>query len=247
MSQGLAAMVEAAMDWWQDAGLATSLDDTAKPWLGSLRETEAKATRAKALAQPVAPPPPPVMGGVSSEWPQTLPEFAEWWGTTPALPFPSARRLAPSGPHGAPLMVLVPMPEADDAQALLDGRGGRLLDALVAALGLTREQVYCASALPVHVPMPDWAQLRADGLGALTAHHVALAAPQRVLILGRSSISTLLNHDLPNNAADLREFNHDGGCVPAIFAVDLAALLARPAHKAALWNRLLDWTGTYQT
>jgi uracil-DNA glycosylase len=141
-------------------------------------------------------------------------------------------------------MILLPMPEADDGEALLSGRGGKLVDGMLAALGLAREAVYCAAALPIHVPMPDWAQLREQGLGALLAHHVALAAPKRVLILGRNGISALLGHSLPNNAAALREFNHDRGCVPAVFAYDLAALVARPAHKAALWNRLLDWTGT---
>jgi hypothetical protein len=59
-------------------------------------------------------------------------------------------------------MILLPMPEEDDAAGLLTGRGGKLVDGLLGALGLSRTQVYCASALPVHVPMPDWAQLRAE-------------------------------------------------------------------------------------
>ncbi|MDR6509743.1 DNA polymerase [Novosphingobium capsulatum] len=242
----LSTLVDAAFAWWEDAGLDGMLSDTPQSWLESDRKAAAKAN-AKAgngAASFAPPPPPPAMGGLSRDWPQTLDDFHAWWLETPSLPFPPARRIAPTGPAGAPLMILLPMPEADDEAGLLSGRGGKVVDGMLAALGLAREQVYCAAALPVHVPMPDWGQLRAEGLGALLAHHAALAAPQRVLILGRSGISTLLGHSLPNNAADLREFNHDGGCVPAVFAYDLAALVARPAHKAALWNRLLDWTGT---
>jgi uracil-DNA glycosylase len=61
-------------------------------------------------------------------------------------------------------MILLPMPEADDTETLLSGRAGKLLDGLLAALGLDRSSVYLASALPCHVPMPDWTQLREQGL-----------------------------------------------------------------------------------
>lgn len=236
-----AAMIEAAFAWWEDAGVDGDWSDQPQPWPASTRK--AAATKAT-LTQPVAPPPPPEMGGLARDWPQDLAGFATWWMETAALPFPPARRIAPSGPAGARLMILLPMPEADDTETLLSGREGKLLDGLLAALGLDRAKVYLASALPCHVPMPDWTQLREQGLGALLAHHVALAAPERVLVFGRSGISTLIMHNSPNKPADLREFNHDKGCVPAVFAYDLAALMARPAHKAALWNRLLDWTGT---
>jgi DNA polymerase len=64
---------------------------------------------------------------------------------------------------GAP-MILLPMPEADDTETLLSGRAGKLLDGLLAALGLDRANVYLAPALPCHVPMPDWTQLREQGL-----------------------------------------------------------------------------------
>jgi len=240
--QGFGALIEAAFDWWEDAGVDGAMADNAQSWLASERKVAAQAAaNAPAFAPP---PPPPAMGGRTQDWPQTLEDFRAWWLETPSLPFPAARRLGSTGPADAPLMILLPMPEADDTAGLLTGRGGNLVDGLVAALGHSREAICLAAALPVHVPMPDWAQLRADGLGALLAHQVALAAPQRVLVLGRGGISTLMGHDLPNNAASLREFNHDRGCVPAVFAYDLAALVARPAHKAALWNRLLDWTGT---
>lgn len=237
----LAAMIDAAFDWWQDAGVDSELSDTPQAWLSSTR----KAAAAKSATKPAftPPPPPPAMGGLARDWPQDLESFTQWWRETPALPFPQQRRIAPSGPAQAALMVLIPMPEADDGETLLSGRAGKLVDGLLGALGLGRDEIYLASALPVHVPMPDWAQLRGEGLGKLVAHHVALASPKRVLVLGRGGISTLMGHDLPNNAAALREFNHDGGCVPAVFAYDLAALMARPAHKAVLWNRLLDWTG----
>jgi DNA polymerase len=143
---------------------------------------------------------------------------------------------------GAALMVLVPMPAADDGEALLSGASGRLLDGMIAASGIDPGQVYRASALPARIALPDWAMLAAGGLGGVLAHHVALAAPQRLLVFGKTDISALMEHDSAHNALHLRAFNHESGNVPVGFEYDLETLLAKPAWKAGVWQRWLDWT-----
>lgn len=236
----------AALDWWRDAGVDGPFVDEPQDWLAAV------ATTAPPPPAPLAPlndksaeraPPVVATVGARSQWPQSLDGFAEWWLTEPTLASARLRRIAPAGPREARLMVLVPMPEADDGDALLTGRAGRLLDAMLPAMGIDRAQTYLASALPAHIPMPDWANLRTAGLGEVLLHHIALAAPRKLLILGGSTISTLLGHDPPNLAHSLRAINQETSGIDAMPTWDLDAMLVRPALKAGFWSRWLEWTG----
>ena len=139
-------------------------------------------------------------------------------------------------------MVLVPTPEREDAGALLAGREGRLLDSILRAMGLAREQIYLASALPAAVAMPDWPGLAASGLARLTMHHIALARPKRLLVFGKTDISSLITHDPANNAAILPSVNQEGTSVPVALDYALATLLAQPSLKRRVWTNWLDWT-----
>jgi DNA polymerase len=201
--------------------------------------TESKSVT-PGIAKPLA-----LAGGDRERWPATLEDFAGWWLTEPTLDdAPAARRVAPAGPKQAPLMVLVDRPdEGDDAQ-LLAGRMGKLLDAFLGAAGLSRDRIYLASALPSRVAVPDWQTIAARGLGAVLAHHIALAAPQRLLVFGRAGSSTLLGHDPAHKDANSPFFNHDGLNLAVLTAYDLETLLAKPALKARLWHSWLEWTGT---
>jgi len=243
------AAVTAALDWWRDAGVDHAFIDDPQDWLAvasNAPEAPAplpgKPLPERAARKSDSPPPPKVAD--RSGWPQSLEAFAPWWLFEPALAPAGLRRLHPSGPAGADLMVLVPMPSADDAQDLLDGRAGRLLDAMLGAIGMDRAQIYLASALPAHVPMPDWQAFHAAGLGDVLLHHIALAAPRRLLILGAASVSTLLGHDPTNLALSLRAINQESSPIAALPEWDLEAMLARPALKAGFWSRWLEWTGT---
>ncbi|MBB4613662.1 uracil-DNA glycosylase family protein [Novosphingobium taihuense] len=241
--------VTAALDWWRDAGVDHAFVDDPQDWLAETRQPAATST----------PPPMKPLRELAAErtdshavprvaaregWPSSLEEFAPWWMAEPALAPTGLPRLLPVGSKGADLLVLVPMPSADDGNALLSGKSGRLLDAMLAAFGLDRSRTYLASALPAHVPMPDWSMYREAGIGDVLLHHLTLAAPKRMLILGASGISALLGHDPPNLAQSLRAINQEGSPLPALSAWDLEAMLQRPALKAGLWSRWLDWTGT---
>jgi DNA polymerase len=177
-----------------------------------------------------------------SHWPQDLTGFTAWWLSEPALDDGRASgRVPPRGPAGAGVMVIVPEPERGDADRLLSGPQGRLLDAMLAAMEIAPEQAYLASVLPRHMPMPDWAALAAKGLGAVLCHHVALVRPQRLIALG-GNILPLLGHDPAQSPAVLREFNHEGLTIPLLTGKALVALLERPRWKAGLWQGWLDWT-----
>lgn len=244
----MAEQITAAIDWWRAAGVDHDFADAARDWLAA-PEPAATALQESRSPAPafVAPVPPPVeiprIGGDPVGWPQDLAAFAAWWLAEPALDGGQVHgRIAPRGPHGAELMVLVDHPEAGDSQDLLSGDQGRLLNAILAALGIGPDQAYIASALPRHMPLPDWAALRAAKLDELLLHHIALAAPKRLIVFG-PHVSSLLGHDPANSADPARHFYHVGAQIPALAASGLESLMARPRGKAALWKALLDWQG----
>lgn len=239
----------AALAWWREAGVDLAFADAPQDWL-ALQAPAAAAKGAPAVALPPLPQKAPRVSAQEkalepiaqdrSNWPEKLEDFAPWWLTEPSLAPRGSKRFAPAGPHSAALMVIVPMPAEDDGEALLSGRTGRLLDAMLGAMGLDPAHVYRASALPARIALPDWAGLGTAGLGAVLQRHVALAAPQQVLVFGRADISALLGHGSAHSAHHLRGFNHENGTVPAGFEYDLETLLAKPGWKAGVWQRWLD-------
>lgn len=238
----------AALDWWRDAGVEYEFSNAPRPWLAEPDEESAAAqptTRlvASALTPPTAAPAPPI-GGNPEQWPQQLDQFAPWWTTEPSLDNGMITgRVPPRGPQRALLMVLVDYPEASDSDRLLSGPLGKQLDAICLALGLSSDDIYLASALPRHMPMPDWAALGTAGLKQLVAHHIALAAPQRLLIFD-SRVSSLLGHDPAKNAHYSAANQQGTFIIPSLVAPALTALGPRPRGKSRLWTALLDWIDT---
>lgn len=236
-----AAALAGALDWWRDAGIAHVYQDEPRQWLA------AQAEAAEPVTAPVIAPPPPAMVTVATDrtgWPTELGQFAEWWLREPQLDSGMVeRRVPPRGAAGAAIMVLVEQPEAGDTDRLLSGAEGRLLDAMLTAMGIAPDAAYVASVLPRHTSMPDWAAIGADGLAEVTAHHVALVAPQRLIAFG-SNILPLLGHDPANKPDSSRSFNHESLTIPLLPAMSLTALLATPRRKAAVWRDWLEWTGT---
>lgn len=235
--------VAAALDWWRGAGVDCDFTEEPVSWLAPPPAAEAKgAPERRPAAAPPSPPEPPKPAVDRSIWPQDLSGFANWWLSDPALDDGrTAGRIAPRGGAGAEFMVIVPDPERDDTDSLLSGPQGKLLTAMLSAMGVAPEQTYLASVLPRHMPMADWPALADKGFGGLLRHHVKLVSPRRLIALG-SNILPLLGNDPAHNPAVLRTFNHDELSIPLLAGKSLAALLERPRWKAGLWQGWLDWT-----
>ncbi|MFM5948474.1 MAG: hypothetical protein ACKOPM_04475 [Novosphingobium sp.] len=239
----LAGDIAAALDWWREAGVDFDYDEAARDWLAGSAPAATDQPEPAAFVPPPPPPAPPApkIGGDRQSWPTDLQGFSQWWLEEPSLDSGQVfGRVAPRGPADAELMVLVDHPEAEDSEGLLSGERGRLLNAILAAIGIAPDQAYVASLLPRHMPLPDWAALAGAGLGDLALHHVALAAPRRLISFG-PHVSSLLGHDPTKSAEPLRHFYHVGPSIPALAAPGLDTLMARPRGKAALWRALLDW------
>lgn len=244
-SDDLKAAFAAAEAWWRLAGIDNTFVDQPRDWLAVERasaEPQPQTPGQKRGTASAAPAPEPAkLGGDRARWPETLAAFADWWLAEPTLGFaPGERRVAPRGSQGAELMVLVPQPEDTDHETLLGGAQGRLLAAILAALGLSEPRIYLASVLPAHLGLVDWGMLAEQGLGDVLGHHVALVAPRRLLVLGRESILPLVKHGSTQVTGKVPQFHHEVWKIPVIHAPSLDALLERPTRKAGVWQTLLD-------
>lgn len=244
---GLEAQLAAALDWWRDAGVDAVFSDDPVNWLapagapkdelGNPSEPDRAARRSADSRGAAAP------AEVKSftELPESLDNFTAWWLSEPTLDGGrTAGRVPPRGEAGAKLMILVPEPEREDGEILLSGPQGKLLEAMLQAMGIAPAETYVASVLPRHTPHPDWDSLAAQGIGRVAAHHVALVRPAALIAFGQN-IPSLLNNDLPNSPAHLLTFNHDGATVPWFSDRSLGAMLERPRWKAGFWQRWLTF------
>lgn len=241
----LAEAVAAAQAWWRDAGVDLDYTDTAQGWLADPAEQAAQKTKPPAFTPPAPPPPAPKirMGGDPATWPTDLPAFRAWWLEEPTLDAGGMNpRVAPRGEAAAPLMVMVPMPEKDDGDVLLSGPEGRLIQGFATAAGIDPAALHIMAALPRHMAAPDWAGLGADGLGEVLRHYIALAAPRRLLVLGRDVLS-LIGHDLAQDAPGPGEIAIQGlEKLPMLAHYAPARLLGHAGSRAGLWRHWLDWT-----
>jgi len=123
------------------------------------------------------------------------------------------------------------------------GPAGRLLDAMLAALGLTRapappeRQVYIANTLKCRPPgnrNPQPEEL-ARCLPYL-ARQIALVQPRIVLALGRYAVQALLGSDEPIGRLRGRVHRYQG--LPLVVSYHPAYLLRQPADKAKAWDDL---------
>ncbi|WAT18518.1 hypothetical protein OZN62_02755 [Aurantiacibacter sp. MUD11] len=233
----LAEKFAAAQDWWRGAGVDYDFTDEAMPLLADEEEAAPTPLVKQAAAEDKAEEPPaPKLS--ATDLPDELPAFREWWmGADNPFSAPASSCIPPRGEAGAPVMVVVPMPEAGDSDMLLSGVQGLLVGNILRAIGIDPDAAYLASALPAHMPLPDFEALGREGLGAALTQHIQLAQPQRVLLLG-SKLPGLLGHDPSSPPESLTDIG--GTKTLATFAPD--RLLDHARQRARLWKRLLQWT-----
>lgn len=230
----------ATLDWWREAGVDCVFTDQPQPLLAAPDAAPAqKAVRRAAVPVVEATLGPPLFPA-PSDCPQELAAFAAFWADPrTALPGIPERRIGPRISAGASLLVLVATPEAEDETRLLQGREGQLIDGLLRALGIAPDTAAIISALPAYQPLPDWAALAEQGLAPLVLHHITLARPERVLLLG-SPLLTLFGLD-PREAQGPFVLSTPSGDIPALATYSPDRLLGHSRERARLWQRLLDW------
>lgn len=225
--------IASALEWWRDAGVDTLVEDEPHDWLARpAPRVEAVAAAEAAPAVAEVPLPDSLEAFVEHRMSDAAPE-AGW--LTP--------RVAPAGPAGAELMILTDMPEPDDAETgtLLSGAPGRLLDRMLAAVGSSRDSAYIASlafARPLagRIPGED-----ADKLIELARHHIALAAPKRLLLLGQAAERVQVTTNGSGSGNGEGDINPSGPELAVVATYHPRFLLERPAAKAEAWKHLMQF------
>jgi DNA polymerase len=148
------------------------------------------------------------------------------------------------GVAGAPVMVIgeAPGAEEDRAGKPFVGRAGRLLDKMLAAIGLDRtKNVYIANVVPWRPPgnRTPSPQESAACLPFLM-RQIELCAPQIILCVGGPSTQTVLGvkDGIMRARGTWRDFASHGVQARAMATLHPAYLLRQPAHKGLVWRDL---------
>jgi uracil-DNA glycosylase family 4 len=119
------------------------------------------------------------------------------------------------------------------------GRAGHLLNAMLRAVGLAREQVYIANVLKCRPPgNRDPSAAEAAECLPYLEQQIALLKPKILLVVGRIAAQNLLRTDSP--LGKLRQQVHRFGLsqVPLVATYHPAYLLRTPADKRKAWEDL---------
>ena len=239
--------IAASLAWWKAAGVDYDFDDDATVWLSEDSSNTGQNSERPAKGQPTqqteaVEKPPEEIDLFDGKPPQNLEEFREFWMSAPGLdPIGPRGRIPPRGSANPKLMVIVLDPEVGDSNSLLSGPLGRLLANIFAAMNLSEEQTYMASALTRHTPMADTEAAAKAGMAKVLAHHVNLVAPERQIVFG-ANISPLLLHDVTNPSTHLRENNQKPSSRSPLVTEGLDAMMAMPRLKARFWRRYIEWS-----
>jgi DNA polymerase len=145
------------------------------------------------------------------------------------------------GDRRAALLVIGEAPGADEDREgePFVGRAGQLLNRMLAAIGLPRQQVYIANILKCRPPgnrdpRPEEV-LRCQ---PYLMRQIALIGPRIILAVGRISAQTLLGTDVPLGRLRGRWLELGPDAIPLRVTYHPAYLLRSPDQKAKAWEDL---------
>ena len=218
------AEAASTLGWWLEAGVDVAVAESPRNWLE--RKPEPPNVR------------PPSAEAVSQAL-ETLDLFRDWLEKSPALPLADigSKRVLPHGAEGAPVMLIAEMPTGEDAAEgrPIAGEAWKLTERMLAAIGIDAAQAYSASLSCFHSPGTRMSPDELAECAAIARRHIALAKPQRLLLLGDAPALALLGKRL----VQARGHVHKIEGVRAVATFHPRFLLDRPSDKALAWRDLL--------
>jgi DNA polymerase len=119
------------------------------------------------------------------------------------------------------------------------GRSGQLLDRMLAAIGIAREQVYITNIVKCRPPNNrDPRQQEAQQCRAFLEAQIEQLAPKVILSVGRVSAHNLLASNLPVGKLIQQVHKLPGTEIPLKVTYHPAYLLRNPSAKAIAWQDL---------
>lgn len=151
-----------------------------------------------------------------------------------------------TGTPGSKVMIIGPMPDADDDRDGLpfSGKAGMLLDRMLAAIDLDRNQIALANTVPWRPPgnrAPSGPEMNI--CRPFIERQIALFEPKLLLLLGNVTARFFFGgtgtiHTL---RGQWREVPVGGVIIPALASLHPQELLNAPASKALAWQDLLSF------
>jgi len=145
------------------------------------------------------------------------------------------------GDRNANLMVVGEAPGADEDRLgePFVGRAGQLLNAMLEAIGFSRDQVYIANIIKCRPPGNRDPHIEETAACQPFLHRqIALLQPQLILSVGRISAHNLLGTEESVGRLRGRVHRFDPGDIPLIVTYHPAYLLRRPQEKSKAWQDL---------
>jgi DNA polymerase len=145
------------------------------------------------------------------------------------------------GSENADLLIIgeAPGAEEDSKGEPFVGRAGKLLDAMLGAIALSRDDVYIANILKCRPPNNRDPQR--DESTACTPYlerQIQLLQPKVILALGRIAAQWLLQSDAPIGRLRGQKLGFGNPETPLVASYHPAYLLRSPAAKAKSWEDL---------
>ncbi len=230
----LATLATSAFDWWREAGVDMAIDETPRQWLMPEKPAEPQATVAEAAAVPQR-----------TAYPADLAAFRAWLLADAAMPGAPAQRFDAMGDPASGTVIVIDMAEAGDRATgqLLSGEAGELFDRMLGAIELSRELAYLIPFAPAR---PASGRLDAATLNTLKPaleHHLMLARPRRLLLMGDAPVRALLGIGAAEARGRAHQLMVNDLPVPVIasfhprFILQASAADLKP-RRAAVWADL---------
>ena len=135
-----------------------------------------------------------------------------------------------------------PNREEDIAGEPFTGRTGKLIDRMLAAIGLTDADFYITNIVNWHPPggrKPTDEEI--DMCRPLLMKHIELAAPDVILMTGGVTLGAMTDlNGIMKNRGNWQTLNINGRDIPALPIYHPAFLLRRPELKKEAWRDLLS-------
>ena len=215
---------------------ARTARDEPAPTTPSVEPTPpALSASVEAVPQPV---PPPSVAGLDWEALQVRVSACE---ACSALVASRTQPVFGAGNREADWLIVGEAPGADEERggAPFLGRAGKLLNNMLLAAGLTREQVYLANVLKCRPPKNrDPQPEEARACGGFLERQIELVRPKLILALGRIAAQTLLQTDAGLDGLRGRVHRLEPSGTALVVSYHPADLLRSPADKRKVWDDL---------
>jgi uracil-DNA glycosylase len=251
-----AAQAIAALRWWRDAGVDLAFDEMPRRRFDEEPRNKPTPAISVAAPQPAAPPAAPQAAPFDANALQAAAAATELAAASEnlealranlerfegcALKKTATQLVFADGTPGARIMIVgeAPGAEEDRSGKPFVGRAGRLLDRMLASIGLDRADVYIANVVPWRppgnrTPTPQETQACLPFI----RRQIALSGPEILVCMGASATQTLLGAREGITRARGRWFEYhgdDGGKLRALAMFHPAYLLRQPAQKRNAW------------